>query len=63
MRLRPRLFAMVLKVHSNVIATSLKDHQRFGGIIPEIASRRQIEFIHWVVAESLAKAQMTLEGY
>src|SRR5580698_3057162 len=48
-------------VLSNVIATSLKDHQRFGGIIPEIASRRQIEFIHWVVGESLAKAQMNLK--
>ncbi len=50
-----------LKVFSNVMATSLKDHQRFGGIIPEIASRRQIEFIHWVVAESLTKARMTLK--
>ena len=50
-----------VKVHSNIIATSLKDHQRFGGIIPEIASRRQIEFIHWVVSESLLKADMTLK--
>jgi N6-L-threonylcarbamoyladenine synthase len=48
-------------VLSNVIATSLKDHERFGGIIPEIASRRQIEFIHWVAGESLAQAQMTLK--
>ncbi len=48
-------------VLSNCIASSLKDHQRFGGIIPEIASRRQIEFIHWVVGESLAKAKMTLK--
>ena len=44
-----------VKVLSNVIATSLKDHQRFGGIIPEIASRRQIEFIHWVVGEALSQ--------
>jgi len=50
-----------VNVLSNVIATSLKDHQRFGGIIPEIASRRQIEYIHWVVAESLAKAHKTLD--
>src|ERR1700689_1388808 len=50
-----------VKVLSNVIATSLKDHQRFGGIIPEIASRRQIEFIHWVVGEALSQAKMTLE--
>ena len=49
-------------VRSNIIATSLGDHQRFGGIIPEIASRRQIEFIHEVVTTSLAHAQMTLEN-
>ena len=46
---------------SNVIASSLKDHQRFGGIIPEIASRRQIEFIYGVVGESLSQARMTLK--
>ncbi len=50
-----------VKVHSNIIASSLKDHQRFGGIIPEIASRRQIEFIDGVVAESLAMARMDLK--
>jgi len=49
-------------VRSNVIATSLADHQRFGGIIPEIASRRQIEFIHWVVSRSLTSAKMTLDN-
>jgi len=51
-----------VKVLSNCIATSLKDHQRFGGIIPEIASRRQIEYIHWVVSEGLSKAHLTLNG-
>ena len=47
--------------HVHVIATSLKDHQRFGGIIPEIASRRQIEFIQWVVAESLSQSKTALK--
>ncbi|MDE2027971.1 MAG: tRNA (adenosine(37)-N6)-threonylcarbamoyltransferase complex transferase subunit TsaD [Candidatus Omnitrophica bacterium] len=47
-------------VRSNVVATSLKDHQHFGGIIPEIASRRQIEFINGVVAESLGRAGLAL---
>ena len=45
---------------SNVIATSLEEHQRFGGIIPEIASRRQIELIQWVVGESLSRANIKL---
>src|SRR5665213_1642221 len=50
-----------VKVFSNIIASSLKDHQRFGGIIPEIASRRQIEFIQGVVDESLSQAKMDLQ--
>lgn len=51
-----------VKVLSNVVVSSLKDHQRFGGIIPEIASRRQIESIHGVVTESLSQAGLTLEN-
>jgi N6-L-threonylcarbamoyladenine synthase len=47
-------------VRSNVVATSLRDHQRYGGIIPEIASRRQLELIQVVVAGALEKAGMTL---
>ncbi|MDE1920474.1 MAG: tRNA (adenosine(37)-N6)-threonylcarbamoyltransferase complex transferase subunit TsaD [Candidatus Omnitrophica bacterium] len=50
-----------VRVHSNVVATSLKEHEAYGGIIPEIASRRQIEFIDGVVAESLKSARMTFE--
>ncbi len=50
-----------VKVLSNVIVTSLKDHQPFGGIIPEFASRRQIGFIQRVVGEALNQAKMSLE--
>ncbi len=49
-------------VLSNVVASSLKDHASFGGIIPEIASRRQIESIHGVVSQSLIQAKMTLKN-
>jgi len=47
-------------VRSNIIATSLKDHVKYGGIIPEIASRRQLELIQLVVASALEKAQLKL---
>ena len=46
---------------SNVVATSLKEHQKYGGIIPEIASRRQIESIHTVVQDALKDASMSLD--
>ena len=48
-------------VLSNIVASSLKEHARHGGIIPEIASRRQLEFIHAVTEQSLVKAGIALE--
>ncbi len=47
-----------VKVLSNVVASSLKEHAAFGGIIPEIASRRQIELIYPVVQMALNKARV-----
>lgn len=46
---------------SNVVATSLKEHQRFGGIIPEIASRRQIEYIDLVIKQALEQSSSNLK--
>lgn len=46
---------------SNVVATSLKEHQKFGGVIPEIASRHQLEYIHLVTMEALKIAGLTLK--
>jgi N6-L-threonylcarbamoyladenine synthase len=47
-------------VRSNVVATSLKDHQKYGGIIPEIASRRQLELIQLVVTRAIEEAGLQL---
>lgn len=44
------------KVLSNVIATSLEEHKLYGGVVPEIASRRHAESISSVVEEALKKA-------
>lgn len=50
-----------VKVASHVVASSLKEHASFGGIIPEIASRRQIESIHSVVSQALLEAKISLK--
>lgn len=44
------------KVLSNVIATSLEEHKLYGGVVPEIASRRHAESISGVVKEALEQA-------
>ncbi len=46
---------------SNIVASSLKDHQKYGGIIPEIASRRQLELIQAVVGQALNEAGVGLD--
>jgi N6-L-threonylcarbamoyladenine synthase len=50
------------QVLSNIVATSLKDHQKYGGIIPEIASRRQLELITAVTERSLQAAKIKLQN-
>lgn len=49
------------KVLSNVIATSLEEHKLYGGVVPEIASRRHAESISSVVREALSKAECIME--
>ena len=49
------------RVLSNVIATSLEEHKLYGGVVPEIASRRHAESISGVVEKALAQAQCTMD--
>ena len=47
------------EVVSNVVATQIEIHRRFGGVVPEIASRNHTLAIENVVKEALEKANMT----
>ncbi len=49
-------------IHSNVVASSLAQHRKFGGIIPEIASRRQLEYINSVVEQALDESHSSLKN-
>lgn len=43
-------------IHSNVLSRQDEFHHRFGGVVPEIASRKHIELMEAVIAQSLEKA-------
>ena len=47
-------------VCSNVIASQVEEHKLYGGVVPEIASRRHAEAISGVVDKALTDAGMTL---
>jgi N6-L-threonylcarbamoyladenine synthase len=49
------------KMLSNIIASQIKDHSKYGGVVPEIASRKHIEAINPVIREALADAHVTLQ--
>jgi len=46
-------------VKSSVIASQTKLHEKYGGVVPEIASRAHIEKIYPVIAEAIARANVT----
>ena len=49
------------KLLSNIVSTQIEVHQKYGGVMPEIASRLHAENIGVVLKEALDKAQVTLE--
>ena len=49
------------EVLSNVISSQIELHKLYGGVVPEIASRKHIEKINQVIEEALSDAKMTLD--
>ena len=48
------------QVKSNIIASQVDIHRKFGGVVPEIASRKHLELINLVIEEALLAAGCTL---
>ncbi len=49
------------KLLANVISSSVEEHARFGGVVPEIASRAHLEAMQPVIVQALSDAQVKLE--
>jgi N6-L-threonylcarbamoyladenine synthase len=49
-------------IRSNVVSSQADLHARFGGVVPEVASRRHLELVIPVVREALSEAEETLDG-
>jgi N6-L-threonylcarbamoyladenine synthase len=49
------------EILSNIVASQSELHARFGGVVPEVASRRHLELVSPVVREALDQAGVTLE--
>ncbi|HWJ76664.1 MAG TPA: tRNA (adenosine(37)-N6)-threonylcarbamoyltransferase complex transferase subunit TsaD [Niallia sp.] len=49
------------EILSNVVASQIESHKRFGGVVPEIASRHHVEQITVVIEEALKEANISYE--
>ncbi len=48
-------------VHSNIVASQVEIHQKYGGVVPELASRQHIKAIVPVVTEAMVAADVAWE--
>lgn len=49
------------EIVANVVASQIDSHKRFGGVVPEIASRHHVEQMTQVLEETFNQADMTIE--
>ncbi|MGE6260594.1 tRNA (adenosine(37)-N6)-threonylcarbamoyltransferase complex transferase subunit TsaD [Heyndrickxia sporothermodurans] len=49
------------EILSNIVASQIESHKRFGGVVPELASRHHVEQITLVIEEALNKAEVTYQ--
>ena len=47
------------EILSNIVASQVLSHRRFGGVVPEVASRHHVEQITLCLEEALETAQVT----
>jgi N6-L-threonylcarbamoyladenine synthase len=45
---------------ANVVSSQIETHQKFGGVVPEIASRKHVESITWIMQKALTEAKLTI---
>jgi N6-L-threonylcarbamoyladenine synthase len=50
------------EILANVVSSQAELHARYGGVVPEIASRRHLELVMPVVREALGEAGASLDG-
>jgi tRNA N6-adenosine threonylcarbamoyltransferase len=49
------------QIRANIVASQAELHARFGGVVPEVASRRHLELVSPVILEALGRAGTTLD--
>ena len=49
------------EIISNIISSQIDMHKKFGGVVPEVASRMHLEVINNIVREALEEAKLSMD--
>ncbi|MDV2686644.1 tRNA (adenosine(37)-N6)-threonylcarbamoyltransferase complex transferase subunit TsaD [Alkalihalophilus lindianensis] len=49
------------EILSNIVSSQIESHKRFGGVVPEIASRHHVEQITLIIEEAMKEAEVTFQ--
>ena len=49
------------KIHSNIIASQIDDHSKWGGVVPELAARKHLELLPFVLEKALKESKFKIE--
>ena len=49
------------KIHSNIIASQIEDHSKWGGVVPELAARKHLELLPFVLEKALKESRINFE--
>ncbi|MGV8146876.1 MAG: tRNA (adenosine(37)-N6)-threonylcarbamoyltransferase complex transferase subunit TsaD [Alkaliphilus sp.] len=50
------------EILSNIVASQIEQHQKYGGVVPEVASRKHLENINLVIERALSEANLSFES-
>jgi len=48
----------IYRIDSNIIASQIKDHSKWGGVVPELAARKHLELIHFVISKAIKESDV-----
>ncbi len=47
-----------IEILSNIISSQISIHQKYGGVVPEVAARHHVQNINWVINDALTEAKI-----
>ena len=49
------------EIHSNIVASQIEDHSKWGGVVPELAARKHLELLPFVLEQALEESKISIE--